>query len=134
MHDIFGIDSETEKLLSKFVANFFKRREYDGQILLEQLLLYILREFKNFILRNDDLLYTPQLQDLLTVSLFKSQGIMRFGWSLVLWKYFENANMSQASFEVKVKKLIEWDKIVLTADQCNLEVVEYLIARLECKL
>ena len=69
MHDVFGIDSETEKLLSKFVANFYKRREYDGQILLEQLLLYILKEFKNYILRNDDMLYTPQLQDLLTVRL-----------------------------------------------------------------
>ena len=41
----------------------------------------------------------------------------------MLWKYFENANMSQASFEIKVQKLIEWDKIVITADQCNLEVV-----------
>lgn len=41
--------------------------------------------------------------------------------------------MSQASFEVKVKRLIDWSKIVLTSDQCNLDVVEYLIERLECK-
>ncbi len=52
----------------------------------------------------------------------------------MLWKYFENANMNQASFEVKVLKLIEWNKVVITSDSCTLEVVEYLIDRLHCNI